>query len=465
MSSFIDKLRTFSKNNGIGVSSDFSLSFVDITNVEEFVNRVLSSKTEPKINIIGAAIKLERLKQNYTLEVLCEDICCPGYLSKIERNMVIRTDNSYVSKICDRLGLNYDELINIKPTEVINEAIHLYFNGQIDKLLDMACLFQNNVFVSSEELVKATVALSRADLSEFRKIMTSIDEIKNTLSQEEVIYMLFIMIQYFIKTSQFIKSNKYIVLIDRFQIKNKELMILIQEAKYITAINLNTEVAKYEFVKLKNMFDENYPLSKQLNAKMMYFLLQKEDEALKKLESLKKEYIYEECKETYYMVLAYIYIMNEKYIEALDVLSSLDEGLKFTFTAKFTSLYGLALLLLTKSKKFVSKKQLEKYNEIFLNRCANIQRTIDDVLHLSFLELIKYELEEKDSVFICDFIKYRYLDNRKYYQCFIHKKYIDARYLYLLGLLSRYKDAYIYALENENILRNTRFYDIVNDIR
>ena len=462
MANFNDQLKDFSKNNGIGLSSDFSLSFVEITNVEEFVDRVLKAKTEPKINVIGAAIKLERLKQNYTLEVLCEDICCPGYLSKIERNMVVRTDNAYVSKICDRLGLNYDDLINIKPSEIIMEAIHLYFNGQMEKLLDMACLFQNNVFVSSEELVKATIALTRSDLSEFRKIMSCIDEVKNTLSQEEVIYMLFVMIQYFIKTSQFIKCNKYMILLDRFSIKNKELLILIQEAKFITSINLNREVAKYEFIKLKNMFDD-YPLTKQLNAKILYLVLLKEDEALKKVEALKKEHIYDECKETYYMVLSYIYIMNEKYVEVLDVLSDLDDD--FVNTAKFISLFGLALLLLTKSKKFVTKKQLDKYNESFLFKCKNIQSTIDDVLHLSFLELIKYELEGKDSMFICDFIKLRYLDNRKYYQCFIYKKYIDVRYLYLLGLLSRYKDAYIYALENENILRNTRFYDIVNDIK
>lgn len=56
--------------------------------------------------LVGALLKLERLKQNLSQKAVCFGICVPSYLSKIEYGTV-RADEDILSKLFERLGIAY----------------------------------------------------------------------------------------------------------------------------------------------------------------------------------------------------------------------------------------------------------------------------------------------------------------------------------------------------------------------
>ena len=101
---------------------------------------------------------------------------------------------------------------------------------------------------------------------------------------------------------------------------------------------------------------------------------------------------------------------------------------------------------------------------------ACIVNQLEYIMNSSINEFV---INGNDSIFkefyqkygLNTFIKFRFLDNTKLYQFIIYNQYIDTRYYYLMGLLARYKDAYLYSLERENVLKNSKFYDIINDMK
>ncbi|RKO61781.1 helix-turn-helix domain-containing protein [Caldibacillus debilis] len=78
---------------------------------------------------IGNFIKLKRMELNLSQEQLCEGICAPSYLSRIENNKLIPDDEIY-RLLLKRLGLDYEDLI--WETDFIAEEIENWYRELLE---------------------------------------------------------------------------------------------------------------------------------------------------------------------------------------------------------------------------------------------------------------------------------------------------------------------------------------------
>ncbi|MBQ7276411.1 MAG: helix-turn-helix transcriptional regulator [Bacilli bacterium] len=482
---------------------------VDLEGINEFASRVASKGGAVELNFIGTAIKNRRKELDLTLEEVSNHICCLAYLSKLERNQVSVPNSYYATKICERLNLNYRELEEIKPINTIEKILKHYLNDDIDEIIDIVGSLQKQVFVAGEELCKAFACVLRCDLKEFNRIMLKVNEVKNTLSTEEVIFMLFVMTIYFKHTMQYRKCYQYLLMLNMFNIKNVELRMLIQEIKFYTMVNLNKERYKYEYLKLKSYFDSYFPESKQFKIKMTKLICEDfeeridnedviESESYKHIININEKDILPSCNYDYLYTKAYLLLTNNHLIESIRLLEDvinkmIIDNIYDSFIYKFVALFGLATLMIKREEKknkrvvlefknkfdeyrdklkiknklndeeYVLENKYESFDEDSVSKQFDLH--LDYIIHISFIDLMSIELEQKDPAFIANFIKYRFLYFYNNYQFLIYKCYIDMRYLYLLGLLSRYKDAYLYCLNSQNVLKNTQYYCIINDIK
>ncbi len=81
-------------------------------------------------NFIGSFLKLKRIEKGITQEELCEGICTPSYLSRIENNHVVADENIY-KLLFHKLGIDYEN-INETYSEV-NERIENLYRDMIHK--------------------------------------------------------------------------------------------------------------------------------------------------------------------------------------------------------------------------------------------------------------------------------------------------------------------------------------------
>jgi hypothetical protein len=72
-----------------------------------------------------------------------------------------------------------------------------------------------------------------------------------------------------------------------------------------------------------------------------------------------------------------------------------------------------------------------------------------DTYHVAFLRLMQYEIDRSNSEIVCDFIKNTFVKELSDYSYPLYQEYIIERYCLLLGKLCRYKDAYVYLLQEK----------------
>ena len=81
---------------------------------------------------IGYIIKQERLNQNIKQTVLAKGICSTSYLSKIENNSTVPSDE-VLTFLLKRLNLEIDKLSNEEENKFIEAFYELYKNAIIER--------------------------------------------------------------------------------------------------------------------------------------------------------------------------------------------------------------------------------------------------------------------------------------------------------------------------------------------
>lgn len=108
---------------------------------------------------VGSLIKLKRVERKITQEELCEGICTPSYLSRIENNRVIADEEIY-RLLFRKMDIDLDEILN--------------FNKQIDDKIEklyMEILLKRN----SDEHIKDIDALKQSSNNLSRDISLKLD--------------------------------------------------------------------------------------------------------------------------------------------------------------------------------------------------------------------------------------------------------------------------------------------------
>jgi tetratricopeptide (TPR) repeat protein len=135
--------------------------------------------------LIGALIKIERLKQQRKQSEICKDICVPSYLSKIEHGQV-KAENEIITKLFAKLGIDY-----IEDEEFIDESsknIKKYFK-QLNYNMDTNETYER-LEVNTKKLSYSVFAIDWLIIQAYEKDM-SLDllyELKDVMTPVQSAY-------------------------------------------------------------------------------------------------------------------------------------------------------------------------------------------------------------------------------------------------------------------------------------
>jgi len=84
------------------------------------------------MNNIGLLIKMSRIQQNMKQITLAKGICSTSYLSKIENNQTVPSED-VLHLLLNRLNLNYQDLSTAEEGKFLLELFSLYKEAIIER--------------------------------------------------------------------------------------------------------------------------------------------------------------------------------------------------------------------------------------------------------------------------------------------------------------------------------------------
>ncbi|MGB2992656.1 MAG: helix-turn-helix transcriptional regulator, partial [Paenisporosarcina sp.] len=84
------------------------------------------------MNNFGHVIKLERIRNNMKQITLAQGICTPSYLSKIENNSIVPSQE-VIDLLLNRLELSITQNKNLDDESYLKHIKEIYFNAVMNK--------------------------------------------------------------------------------------------------------------------------------------------------------------------------------------------------------------------------------------------------------------------------------------------------------------------------------------------
>lgn len=314
--------------------------------------------------LLGAILKIERVKQNRSQKEVCHGICVPSYLSKIEYGTV-RPDEEILQKLYKRLqiefvndGAQYDNLQKLiadfyyrleysLDTEEIYKELYLQ-----DRKLSFSKLAIDWLMIKQlqEEEVQETLSLLKANMTPLQQAyyqiydMAEFDNIAERIKvEEDAAKFINRSFAYILLCQSYIQAGEYVKI---HQLENKVIALALDEGNtYQLADFYFTNGTAYACLNMEEMMVVNYERT--------IHLLQNTNWA-------------DELDKLYYNMGA-TYISLKKYDLALYYLHWADRiqgGRKF-FTNQKIAIAYIRNGALTEAEKFLEKikKELLQKNE------------------------------------------------------------------------------------------------------
>lgn len=287
----------------------------------EKLKTLLRRKTKSnKTYLYSQIIKNERLKRHMTLEEMAKGICSVSYLCKVEKNAIV-PDESYIKAIFEKINLDYEKVGKNILEDGIRRLLQYYLKRDYEGINALYQEIEDSIFNANNYLIKGLYFLIKKDYREFRKVIRTLDKIKDTLLRDDVGVLLFLVVEYYIETYQFNEAyNHLYYLHDNFDYP--ELNWLIAEQHFRVGLHLGRyPMAMKHYMKLMKNTNIGYPTKKQTIMKLMLLSL-KAEEYYEEVEREIKDFQAESDDYDFYQEAAYwnlvILIKGRNYLEVFD---------------------------------------------------------------------------------------------------------------------------------------------------
>lgn len=405
-----------------------------ITKIDKFIATIKETKNENDFSVFTQIIKNERIKRNQTLENMAKGICSVSYLSKLENN-AIKPSEDYVKALLERVDVKYEDINNQNFDEELNTAIKFYFYQENQKIKELYEKIQNNHFDSRIEMIKCLMLLNENKYEEFKKIISNLDEIKNTFVGRQAVILVYLVSEYYIKQSQYGMAYYYLMCLKRIDINSYELKKLIDESKLLAAFHLNKFNEVYQsYLTIKSEEVLGYPRCRKIKNSLIMKMISgfSNENDIEEIENLlsTEKWIIEDEKTYYYVLLNFAYM--KEYQKVIDIVE--ENGL---FQKDyFLALYGYSIdQLNNEEKKQIFLEKVECLNEIDISK-----------IHLTYLNYLKIKFIDEKSYSLFEYLRYEAIPYMNTHQHILYNESYNKKYVDLLMKLSRYKDAVVHLL-------------------
>ena len=405
-----------------------------ITKIEKFDLLLGNKKISNKTYLYSQIIKNERLRRKMTLQEMAHGICSISYLCKFEKN-AISVDEDYIKAIFERVNLDYTKVgVNVIENGV-HEVEKAYLYNRFEDIDKYYQLIDDSLFNVQNYLIKGFYYLIHEDYGKFKEIVKTIDNIKDTIQLNDVGPFMFLVVEYYIKTNQFIDAEKYLQYLDKLTFEDQEINWLIYEQQFITGYHTKNYPMVYKYYqKLLNNLNIGFPNQRQLLIKLMMLDLNAK-QYFKEVENEIRNLNFENLENQFSAdVRYYKLVILLKGNHWFDVYDEIFEQ-KLYFDARFAALLLYTVYLLDDENYKNEAIELVKTN-IYEEK---------DLTHQKFIHfmLMKFANEKKSD--ILDYFKSEILSQSSIYMHHIYHEVYDQFYLEYLVSSAKYKEAFYYS--------------------
>lgn len=410
-----------------------------IENVEKYVESVKKRGLNKKGSVCAQIIKGERLKKHKTLEEVANGICSVSYLCKME-NDVLTPPSDFMKTLFEKMELDYDVISHDDFENSLHKALEFFYkeSDELDELYYELKIYDSSVTI---KLIKCLYNLKNKEYDQFIKDIQYLNTIKDTLGGLEALTFIYVVLKYYIDSSQYKQAFNYLQILDYIDIETKWLKFLLIEANLETSLHLCYINRFCNYYNLLNSFSyTGYDLEKKITADIMYKIIKSDEYIEEIIEDIKEcKYNLSNAKSIYYSMLLKVKLNFNIDFKIIDENLFLD--------VKFVSLFAYNVLMNYLSEKISTSEDIKKLKQLYANINYDDQSKMDKM----FVNFVLLVLEEQDENKILEFLRKEYvLTFNKYYHILFNDVYKKA-YLYLLGEKSQYKEAYCFLLNTLNL--------------
>lgn len=383
-----------------------------------------------KTYLYSQIIKNERLKRNMTLEEMAKGICSVSYLCKVEKN-VIEPEESYIRAIFEKVNLDYDKVGKNIMEDGVKKMLHHYLNRNYAGIEELYLRIDDGIFNSFNHLVKAMHFLIKKEYREFREAIKTLDKIKDTLLRDDLGVLVFLVVEYYIQTYQFLEAYEHLQYLHDEEFECRELNWLIHEQHFRVGLNLGRyPMAMNHYLELMKDINIGYPMKKQAVFKLMLLSL-KAEEYFEEVKEEVQDFRVEDEDYDYFLEVAYwklvILLKGKNYLISFEriVENKLHQDIRFV---------ALLVYAADNINDESYKKRAVKIAEEFA-----YQET--DAFLYKLIRFFVLKMTSDKPHLVVDYLKYNLLPVRYTYRHHLLSRAYEEYYLSYLCKSSKYKEA------------------------
>lgn len=393
-------------------------------NIKPLLKRIskidLEKKKEEKEFGLGVLLKRKRLELNLTQKEVAKNNCSISYLSKVERNR-INPNEQCLRFLMESVKVSKGEIYLLENAqELLTSAVEYSYNYDIDSYEQLFSDIKDINNNQTAEIIKLGFYNLTHDTTPANYIALKLMEVVSSLDDLQLTsYALFIS-EHFFQIGRFLDAYE-----------------IVSELKNFTNLKYFEPLMKELLFKLSIYSGRMAKASSYYNDLAEYYINHPNIKRILELRLLYAELLYFESE-------------YESVIEILNTVKDLADNARF---GQIDCLYGLSYYKL--SKAISSKEYLDKidYKSKYFQYCINE----------------KYELSEDKDSFIQDVITIHERTKNPYIKYFIlvhtsklvRSFFSSQSYLEAISTSSYYLKIYLYKLQRDYLVSNSKYKDAI----
>lgn len=399
--------------------------------------RNLSTITN-KTNSYAQLLKRKRNEKRRTLEELAYGICSPSYLSKIE-NANVEVDEQYYQLLFEKLDIPYDNIIANRNSQIFQETIKKYLLFQYN---DIQTIINDavglNTYCETElELLLLFSNIIRGFYEEAKLLLTKLEELRNSLTNIELLFFVYLTALYFYRTNQFERAYQHIIVLCEIKYDDEIFKYAVYDLAVEVFYTHGVYALFYQYYHQITIGESSFLIAKRvlnhrmkalvLNAKYLNTIVIDEMESIKTLLNLEDG----EQAEKYYYYLCCCYYETDQFLKVIEY------GANAT-SARINALIASAI------NRIGDIKTAFKY----LDTIKKFPYTIYESVYAKHVEYIRRKFEQYHYTHLMSLLKNDLLVNQnEQHHDFFYK--IEMFELAALGYeMGRYKETLRYTINN-----------------
>lgn len=402
-----------------------------INEIRDYVSFLQEKGLDNKGSTIAQILKNERLKRNLTLEELSKGICSISYLCKLE-NYAIRCNQEYVKELFERMDIDYGEVCANDSDTLVDECIKNYFYDRHEEII---CAYQKTInvpFSSGKALIKCFYHLVKKEYELFKEEVKALDKIKYTLSGNDSLVYIYIVIEYLINICDYVQALDYLRAVDILEIKPKILYYMFIEANIIVSFNLQNHC---RLLQKYHEYEQNtfigYPIGRKQEMRMIYnatIASEYSEQVFEDIETIDYEQI--SC-DYRFNVLYYQYLIKMNYGDKQELFNDIVNK-SYYIDTRFVGLLGYLCY----------KTNIKANYTILLNVVENVKFNEEDRIHQEFACFILLYASNVRNEELTAYLRTKIIPNLNKEINFLYNEVYQEIFINLLVAESKYKEAF-----------------------